>query len=180
MLLSMMGAAYSIPGYGCGLVSGVVCVQLQWSGLILGFIVAVGNGISLVYDPMQLTVKYDTTSANLLKLARSISLELDKDDDRRDDAVGFAQRIVDSYDKIIDDVRLPWYVHGEQQLANISLLQTFSASHQHQRGGAQIPVCELTDADRHVMRQISHEMGRLGSAQTTLRSSLSLEEGVVT
>lgn len=169
--LSIIGGAYSIPGYGCGLVTGTVCDGLQWSGLVLGLIVSVANGLALAFDSPMKTIEYNAVAKDLLKLSRTISLELDKSIEERFDAAKFAEAQVQKYDSILDDVKLPWYVSGEQQLANISLLQSYHTT-AHVGSSSRPPTVQLTDEDRNVMRKMAYEMERLGTNREFLEAEI--------
>jgi len=149
--LGILGGAYSVPAYGCGLVSGRVCIELQWSGIVVALVTTIANGISLAYDSPMLTIQYSNVAKELLKMSRTISLEVSKDPPNRDDADAFAERMVTKYDEVLEGVRLPWYVTGERHLASISLLENTPEEEQ----------VEMTDADRRMLERIDYEMQRL-------------------
>lgn len=192
--MSFFGSLYTFPTNGCGLVSGLVCVQLQWSGIIIGLISAICSGMSMVYDLGKRAELYENTQITLMQISRCISLELQKDiRERTKSGSEFAEFIVQSYDKAVEDVRLPWYIQGEQQLANISLLQTYQGATLRQSSlqcrstesdstssdksqpttttrELEPPTLELNDRDRAAMEKIQLELERLGSFSMNLEN----------
>lgn len=154
------------------------CIGLAWSGLILGFIVTVANGVTLAYDPVSKANTYDGTAKTLLRLSRTISLELEKPREDRKQSADFSASVVAEYDAALEGVRLPWYSSGEeQQLANISLLRSYNlstATATEEPAAAQVlpaVATQITAADRAVMRKINDEISRLGSQTSFLESN---------
>jgi hypothetical protein len=162
--LSILGSVFTLPGYGCGLVSGEVCVQLQWTGIIMGIVTGIGSGIGFAYDPAMKALAYDSVATDLLKLSRLISLELQKPTDMRQDPSQFAQEVVELYDEAMLNVRLPWYVSGENHLSSLSLLESFRPppGDSAVEDDSPIPEMGMTDVDREVQRRIEEQMNRLG------------------
>lgn len=157
MVLATIGTVFTIPGYGCGLVTGEVCIQLQWSGIILSVIVGVNNILSAVYDPSGKTGLYDRAAKDLMKLSRKIDAELAKDLSNRMLPDVLRQEVIDGYDDIVDHIRLPWFIRGERQLANISLLQSYNEVEEGKN------IIEVNQTDIAVMDQIKHELRRIDS-----------------
>jgi hypothetical protein len=162
---AVLGTVYTLPGYGCGLVTGQVCEALQWTGIVLGVIVGLNNMLASIYDPGSKKAMFEGASKALLKISRKIDTELAKDDGLRKDAGVFREDVIADYDNIVDHVRLPWFVNGEQQLANISLIQSYSLPEAADlESGTAGSTIQITPADRAVMSQIQHELSRLESS----------------
>jgi len=111
----------------------------------------------------------EMASRELLKISRAIDSELARANDERVDICEFSNTILRAYDVIIDHTPLPWFIKGEQQLANLSLIQSFTRPRNENvaartsdvAGGAE-PVLLTTDADRAVGQRLRVEMARLG------------------
>jgi len=156
--ISIFGAVYTLPANACSLVTGAACVGLQWSAIMLALVSATTNGLGYAYNLSSKNREYETASRVLLKLSRRIGLELDKHRDERADSTLFAEGVIADYDAVAEKSRLPWYVDGEQQLANISLLQSYRLGEESE-AVASMP---LTDEDRANMQHIAMVMERLG------------------
>jgi hypothetical protein len=177
-LLSVIGTVYSIPTYGCSLVSREVCTALLWSGLISSFIVGTSSVLASIYSPSERARECDDAAKGLLKVSRMIDEELARGNDEREDAGSFSERVLRAYDTIVDHVPLPWFVHGEQQLANLSLIQSFTEQQQrnnlHDDVGSprheqqQQPQLLYTAVDREIARRIDHELGRLAQSSSDI------------
>lgn len=172
---SVFSAVYAIPAYGCGLVTGSVCVVLQWSGIVIGLVASTLNGIAFTYDAKERSREYQDSYQRLLKLTRTITLELQKPVEERGNASDFALHVVGLYDDVADKLPLPWFINGETQLANISLLRSYendSGVHTTSTEENVLPqnnavqkkprlTIPLNDADRAVMNRIQMELHRL-------------------
>lgn len=133
MLLTMnfvtvLGLVYTIPSNACGIVAGVVCVAWQWSAIIVAFISSIASGMALAYDLPSRLRMFERSGSTLLKLSRRISLELHKQPDERNNDVDFAEGVIREFDEIIENSQLPWFIKGEDQLANISLLRSYTVT----------------------------------------------------
>lgn len=127
--ITVLGLVYTIPSNACGIVSGVVCFAWQWSAILVAFVSSVVSGMALAYDMPDRLRMFEESGSALLKLSRRIGLELDKRPAERTDGSQFASDIVREFDAIIENSRLPWFINGEDQLANISLLRSYEQAH---------------------------------------------------
>jgi hypothetical protein len=107
-----------------------------------------------------------------MELARDIGLELEKPANERQEASAFAQSVMNRYDKAIKGATLPWYINGEQQFANINLLQSYlthpnctvrESIRESSSGEEEEPRVRFTTQDIAVMERVAREMDRLGS-----------------
>ena len=156
---------YTLPGYGCGLVTGQVCEALQWTGIVFGILGGVNSILSRLYDPDARRVSLEKAGNALMKLSRKIDSELAKDATERVHANELREGIIDNYDDIVDNARLPWFISGEQQLANISLLQGYVVGGGDDvERGPRDAMLQITPADVEVMKQIQHELRRLADS----------------
>lgn len=176
-LLSVIGTVYSIPTYGCSLVSREVCTALLWSGLISSFIVGTSSVLASIYSPSERARECEDASKGLLKVSRTIDEELARGNDEREDAGTFSERVLRAYDTIVDHAPLPWFVHGEQQLANLSLIQSFTQQQQQQRHQEEVtqqqqPQLVYTAVDREIARRLQHELDRLAQSSSDIAPSL--------
>lgn len=164
--ISIFSAVYILPTAGCGLATGQVCTNLQWSGIIVGTISSVTNGLAYALNlPGKISLCMGANNA-LMQLAREISLELEKPYAIREDVVGFLGRIISKYESAVKGVTLPWYIEGEQQFANINLLQVQTRTYTTPAFDEEnVTTVELTDQDRAVMSLLENEIRRLGSNQ---------------
>ena len=184
--MSVVGVIYTIPGYGCGIVTGSVCNELQWSGIILGVVVGLVSILAAIYDPGGKSVAFDMASKKLLKVSRLIDNELVNEPQFRIDPNTLWSTVITVYEDVVDNTRLPWFISGEQQLANISLIRSYKDD---SVGEMEIAIAAekdqdsnknkddtktntkiqtqthrlvlLTDTDRATMNRINFEMGRL-------------------
>lgn len=167
-IFGALGTVYTLPGYGCGLVTGQVCSDLQWSGIVLGILVGVSNMLVAIYNPGAKKKAFENASKRLMKISRKIDTELSKEAECRMDAAKLRDQIVEDYDDIVDHNSLPWFIKGEHQLINISLLQGYSSeqplSADLERGRSTLEL-EITERDRVVMNQIQHELKRLDGVE---------------
>lgn len=175
--MSIFGAVYILPAAGCGIVTGAVCVDLQWSGIVIGIIVSVTNGVAFALDLPSRITTYAGANIDLMQIARDIGLELERPVAERPDASVFSQAIMNRYDTAIKGASLPWYISGEQQFANINLLQNYltpcrqdsssssSLSSSASEEEEPEPRIGLTSHDRAVMDRMEVEMSRLGARE---------------
>ena len=160
--MNVFGGFYLIPTAGCGLVSGEVCVGLQWSGIVIGVIVGICGGMSYVLDLPSKMSCYESANVELMQIARDIGLELDKDPEDREICVDFSKDIIKRYDSAIKGATLPWYIRNEQQFLNINLLQSYlTVPPSESRDMEQDQVIVLTENDRAVMQRLDEELQRL-------------------
>lgn len=163
--VSIVSAVYSLPTAGCGLATGQVCVGLQWSGIVVGILSSVTNGLGFALDLSAKISSCLDANSELMQLAREITLELEKPpDSREEDVVHFLGRIINRYESAVKGVSLPWYIDGEQQFANINLLQVQARSYSDDTEAA-AAVVSITDGDRAIMTLLDNEMQRLGSSR---------------
>lgn len=170
-LLTGIGLLWPVPTYGCTLLSSGDCLQLTWSGIVVSFVTGITTVLSNIYNVGDRATKYYSSETDLLKLSRKIDLEMKKKSKKRVDPDIFAQQIINEYEAAIEYVRLPWYIKGEEQLANLSLLQSYVEASQcsvrEDDDQLQQPIVTtprsltLTETDRAMMKRMQYELERL-------------------
>jgi len=166
-MVSLIGNVFTIPGYGCVLLGdGTGCLTLQWLGLILAMVAALATGITNSFDTARRADQYETASKNILQLSREVFLELSKSNHERTNASDFAAIIFDKYDLILQDVRLPWYIRGEQQLANLSLIEGYALPHSY-------PACVHRDSSSSSSSSSASSSSSSSASSSSITSSSS-------
>lgn len=161
-VINTIGFVYTIPGYGCSLVSGEVCIMLNWTGIVLGVVVGFVSVMTFIYNPEDKARAYDFGAKGLLKLSRRIDSELTTAKTHRKDASQFSTEIITAYEEVVDNLRLPWFIGGEQQLANISLIQCYNELDEVVKGkDKDTPRMNVSSTDLAVMNRMNFELNRL-------------------
>lgn len=171
----VFGGIYAIPAYGCSLVSDSACFNLLVSGMVTNLIAGMFSGLALAYSPENRAVKYDSATKELLSISRVIGLELQKLRGEREDPSAFAQSVVTAYEGILQNVPLPWYITGEEQLANLSLIQSYSINENSTQSTEsddddstrpRLPAIQMTEQDYLAREKITEQLNRMGFKPT--------------
>lgn len=155
LFCSAYTAIVPIPAVGCDIVSGDACARLQWSSIAMAIVGIVTGGIGLAYDFSRRVVLFEEASKKLLKLARRIDMQLQRERAQRHEMQPFKEWVLSKFEKYTEP-KLSSCVRTPAELANMSLLQNYDAAH----------AAPVTPVDREIMSSLQYQLSRLNANVT--------------